>query len=270
MAYSQMLRELFPDITLQVEDLLLLETFQIDYLPDRVPKKEFAALLRKYPVVHRFLVNKHPPIESFLSELLEENFPATNLAPIEDDCEQALWEIADLIIYNKHPDLYDSSSGIQWDIKDITSITSLDGKIVADIGAGSGRIAFLVAPFSKSVYAVEPITSFRSFMKEKADKKGTKNLHVMDGTLDAIPLPDDTLDVLITSNAIGWKLDEELKEIERVVIPGGHAIHLLQAEPEHEDPFRETLTSAPWEYQFTRDLAETKMRIKYYKEIALQ
>jgi len=39
-------------------------------------------------------------------------------------------------------------------------------------------------------------------MKEKAVKERVNNLYVMDGTLDSIPLPDQTLDVLITSNAI--------------------------------------------------------------------
>jgi ubiquinone/menaquinone biosynthesis C-methylase UbiE len=267
MAYSQKLRELFPDITLQAEDLLLLESFQINYLPDRVVKKEFTALLRKYAVVHRFLVNKHPPIESFLSDLLEENAPVSNPDKIEEYCQEALWEIADLIIYNKHPDLIDSMGRIRWDIEEITAITPLEGKAVADVGAGSGRIAFLVAPFAQTVYAVEPITSFRSFMKEKAVKHGTKNLYVMDGTLDSIPLPADSLDVLITSNAIGWNLSEELKEIERVIKPGGSAIHLLYTEQQQENPYHEVLTSAPWFYGDIQKGSESTLKIIYHKTI---
>ena len=39
MKYSKTLKELFIGITLNTEDLFLLETFQIKYLPDRVPKK---------------------------------------------------------------------------------------------------------------------------------------------------------------------------------------------------------------------------------------
>jgi precorrin-6B methylase 2 len=268
MAYSQMLRELFPEITLQAEDLLLLETFQINYLPDRVAKKEFAALLRRYPVVHRFLVNKHPPIDGFLSKLLEENVPLQNTDQIEDYCQEALWEIADLIIYNKHPDLYDSLGRIQWEIEEITNIAPLDGKVVADVGAGTGRMAFLVAPFAHTVFAVEPITSFRSFMKEKANKQGLKNLYVMDGTLDSIPLPADSLDVLITSNAIGWNLGEELKEIERVVKPGGHAIHVLQSDPQQENPYHKALTAAPWRYADIQEVSGSTLRIIYHKRMA--
>jgi ubiquinone/menaquinone biosynthesis C-methylase UbiE len=265
MAYSQKLRELFPDITLQAEDLLLLETFQIKYLPDRVAKKEFALLLRKYPVVHRFLINKHPSIESFLSELLEENAPLNNPDQFEEYCQEALWEIADLIIYNKHPDLFDSLGRIHWNIEEITAITPLEGRIVADVGAGSGRIAFLVTPYAQTVFAVEPIARLRTFMKEKADKQGIKNLHVMDGTLDSIPLPADSLDLLITSNAIGWNLSEELKEIERVVKHGGSAIHLLYTEPQQENPYHEVLTSAPWFYGDIQKLSESTLKIIYHK-----
>jgi ubiquinone/menaquinone biosynthesis C-methylase UbiE len=104
-------------------------------------------------------------------------------------------------------------------------------------------------------------------MKEKAIKQGVNNLFVMDGSLDSIPLPDDSLDVLITSNAIGWHLKKELKEIERVVKSEGYAIHLLHADPEHADPFREILTSPQWDYQFSQEMSGKTKKIRYYKQI---
>lgn len=268
MPYSQMLRKLFPDITLNAEDLLLLETFQIKYLPDRVAMKEFSTLISEYPVIHRFMVNKYPPIASFLSRLLEENKPDADSHKIHKQCQEALWEIADLIIYNKHPEMYDVNNPIRWDIGEINSVTSLEGKTVADVGAGSGRIAFLVAPHAQTVFAVEPLNSFRSFMKEKVAKLELHNLFVMDGTLDSIPLPGDSLDVLITSNAIGWNLNQELKEIERVVKPGGFAIHLLHSEQHQENTLKETMTSSPWNYRYIQFIAEKTMKIRYYKKIA--
>ena len=267
MAYSKKLRESFPDITLQAEDLLLLETFQISYLPERVAKKEFATLLSRHPVVHRFLLNKHPPIEPFLARLLKENLPVTNPDEIEDQCQEALWEIADLILYNKYPELFDSMSRIHWDIEEIRAITSPEGKIVADVGAGAGRIAFLLAPYAQTVFAVEPIASLRSYMREKAVSQGTKNLYVMDGTLDRIPLPDDSLDLLITSNAIGWNLGEELEEIERVVKAGGQAIHLIHADPAQENPHHENLTAAPWCYGHIQKLSGSTLKAIYHKTV---
>ncbi len=267
MAYSQKLRGLFPEISLQWEDLLLLESFQIKYLPERVAVKEFATLIREYPVVYRFLISKFPPIASFLARLLEENKEIQDPQVIEEHCQEALWEIADLIIYNKSPERFDAQAPIKWEVDEIIALTSLEGKVVADVGAGSGRIAFLVAPFVQTVFAVEPISSFRSFMKEKAAQNGVENLFVMDGTLDSIPLPDHSLDVLITSNAIGWNLLEELKEIERVIKTGGYAIHLLQSDEELAYPFHETLTSSPWNYTCLQGIEEEKMKLRYYKSL---
>lgn len=269
MAYSQKLRELFPGIGLQAEDLLLLETFQIKYLPDRVAPKEFATLMREYPVLHSFLVNKYPPIAAFLTTLLDTYKPVVDKQQIREYCQEALWEIGDLIIYNKHPGLLDQNAPIRWDIGEITSMTSLEGKTVADVGAGAGRIAFMVAPFAHTVFAVEPLGSFRSFIKEKALKQGVKNLFVMDGTLDSLPLPGDSLNVLITSNAIGWNLEKELHEIERVVKPGGSVIHLLHSDPQQGHPYHETLTSASWDYQCDRKMTDRRMKIKYHKILPL-
>lgn len=265
MGYSNKLREIFPGISLQPEDLLLLETFQIQNLPERVNEKEFATLLRANPLLHRFLVSKYPPIASYLDKILSENAVIEDESPIAEQCQEALWEIADLIIYNKYPERFDTQAPIRWELDEISSITSLEGKVIADVGAGSGRIAFMVAPLALTVYAVEPVTSLRSFMKEKALRGNAENIFVMDGTLDSIPLPNHSLDILITSNAIGWKLPQELKEIERVVKPGGHAIHLLWAKELQENPFHETLTSALWNYSCIQNERQEEIKIRYIK-----
>jgi len=156
---------------------------------------------------------------------------------------------------------------IHWDISEITSLASLEGKTVADIGAGSGRISFLVAPLAHTVYAVEPLSSFRNYRKEKAAKMEMHHLFVMDGTLDSIPLPESSVDLLITSNAIGWNLSGELKEIERVVRPGGTAIHLLHTEEQAENLCHEILISAPWNYHCIQHAMDQRIKIKYYKLI---
>ncbi len=61
----------------------MLETFQVKNLPERVAVKEFATLLRVYPVVQRFLVSKYPPIGSFIEKILKENFACHRREPYE-------------------------------------------------------------------------------------------------------------------------------------------------------------------------------------------
>ena len=268
MGYSKILRKKFAGITINVEDLLLLETHQIKYLPDRVPGKEFATLLRANPVVHRFLISRYPPIEDFLDSILKENKPINNKRTIEKYCQELLWEIADFIIYNKYPDVFDAKVEFAWDLNEIIPPKSLEGKVVIDAGAGTGKLAFKVAPFSRTVFAVEPASSFRRFIREKAKKDKVKNLYTIDGFLDSIPLPDNSADVLMTSNAIGWNLEDELIEIERVLKPGAIAIHLIRnPNPETENPFHDRLISTDWKYRCYQYQATNGKKLKYIKTI---
>ena len=73
MGYSKMLRKLFSGIYLCVEDLLLLESFQIKYLHERVPQKEFATLIRKYPFIKNYLILRNPSIQNFIHSILDAN-----------------------------------------------------------------------------------------------------------------------------------------------------------------------------------------------------
>jgi hypothetical protein len=268
MKYSKTLKELFAGITLNAEDLFQLETFQIKYLLDRVPQKEFSVLLRANPIIHRYLVSKYPPIENFINTILKENKPISNKNTIDEYCLELIWEIADLIVYNKYPEVYDTKVEFAWDFDEIIPAKSLEGKIVIDAGAGTGRLAFLAAQFADTIFAVEPVSSFRGFMKNKTRKENVKNLFVVDGFLDSIPLSDNSADVLMTSNAIGWNLEDELKEIERVVKPNASAIHLIRNPDEKaENPLHDFLISPEWKYVCTKYQDTAGLKLKYYKII---
>jgi len=88
---------------------------------------------------------------------------------------------------------------------------------------------------------------------------------VLWSVLQAIPLPQNSFEVLISSNVIGMcDLEEALNEVERVVKPEGYAIHLLlrpDVRPEKEIlvAIHQTLISSNWDYQFEEvDLSEFK------------
>lgn len=268
MKYAETLKKLFPGLTLHAEDLFLLESFQVKYLPDRVPGKEFATLLRADPYIVRFLTLKYPPIEEFINTTLKKYKAISDEKTIEEHCQELLWEIADLIVYNKFPEVYDKQVKLTWNLNEITQEASLRGKIVIDAGAGPGRLAFMVAPFAKSVFALEPVSSFRRFIRNKAKKENITNVFVIDGFLDSVPLPDNSADFLMTSNAIGWNLEEELKEIERVLKPNGQAIHLL-LDPggKSENLLHKVLTSSPWQYSLEEFDYENSLKLKYFKTI---
>lgn len=266
MSYSDHLRKLFPGITLTPEDLLVLESFQIKYLPDRLPKKEFAALLRANPVLQRFFTAKYPPIKKFIDTVLDETEPIHDKKTTETYSQEMLWEIAELIVYNKYPEIYDKAVKFNWQLHEIIPAGELKGKIVLDVGSGTGKLAFLLAPYAGNIYAVEPISSLRQFIREKARERNINNLFVVDGFLDSLPFPDESIDILMTSNAIGWNISDELHEIERVVKQGGTAIHLMRTVGNKEkNPYHELLISPEWRYSYSRIENKDGLKMKYSK-----
>ncbi len=270
MSYAKNLKATFEGVALNIEDLFLLESFQISYLPNRIPKPEFAAVLRAYPILHRYFVSMYPTIKTFISEILNDDFPDSNDKAIEENCNDLLWEIADLIIYNKHPEVYDKKVGFYWDINEIISPKSLDGKVVIDAGAGTGKLAFLLSKFADTIFVVEPVRSFREFVKEKAQKENVNNVFVVDGFLDSIPFPDNSIDILMTSNAIGWNLLRELTEIERVLKTNTCAIHLIRTTaPKVENNIHDVLISSAWNYNCTEFQDLSGWRLKYSKKTIL-
>jgi len=261
-----MLKELFSGITLTVDDLFHLETFQIKYLPDRVPVKEFSVLLRANPFIQRFLISKNTEIEAFINEALKKNKEISDKKTIDELSQDLLWEIADLIVYNKHPEIYDSKVNFPWNIDEIITKETLMGKVVADVGAGSGMLAFLLSKYAETVFAVEPISSFRDFIRRKASREKYSNVFTVDGFLDSIPFPDNSLDILFTSNAIGWNIEKELQEIERVVKANGKAIHIMRVkENVVENPVHDILVSSDWKYDFVEYKNKSGLKLKYTK-----
>jgi SAM-dependent methyltransferase len=105
----------------------------------------------------------------------------------------------------------------------------------------------------------------RRFIREKASRESITNLFVMDGFLDSIPLPPGSVDVLMTSNAIGWNPEGELKEIERVLKSGAHAIHLMISDSQTENPLHGLLVSSPWNYSCAELALEGGLKLMYFK-----
>lgn len=266
MPYEKILRRLFHGVDLKVEDLFLLESFQIEALQSRVPEQEFAAVLFAYPYIKCFFINKHPPIAEYIQKVQDKYGPAKNKKELAEFSDRLIWEIAELIIYNKYPEIYDARAILGWDFKDITSVVSLKDKIVIDAGARTGRVAFKAVKDASIVFAVEPCTNLRRFIRKKAIKNNITNLFVIDGFLHDVPLPQGYADVLITSNAIGWELEDELIEIERIVKPGGYAIHLLSSS-NTDDPFKQQLTKPEWQYNYSEYKNNEYIMRKYWKQI---
>jgi SAM-dependent methyltransferase len=130
----------------------------------------------------------------------------------------------DWIIYVVAPTIYDAQPFHAWDSNELLSLTDFSGKTVVDVGSGTGRQAFTVAPLAQTVFAVEPVGNLRRFMKERACNLGLTNVYPVDGLLEDIPFPDGFADVTMSGHAYGDDPARECQEMVRVTKPGGMVI----------------------------------------------
>ncbi|MFB0509328.1 MAG: class I SAM-dependent methyltransferase [bacterium] len=253
---------------MEVEDLLLLESFQLSYLPGFIPEHELAAVLWANPAIKRVWTKRCPDITDFIERVLKKFGPAANEEELTIYSDKVVWTIADLLVYNKYPEAYDSLEFHNWDFAEITSLVSLEQKLVVDGGAGTGKVALEAARAARHVFAVEPVSRLRQFIRGKAAQMNLNNVFVIDGFLHAIPLPDGYADVLITSHALGWRLKDELNEFERVVKKGGFIVHCPgTAEKASEEEQHKILISPAWRYQFSRNREVDGWKRKYWKKL---
>lgn len=88
------------------------------------------------------------------------------------------------------------------------------GRRVLDLAAGTGKLTRALLPTGAEVIAVEPVAEMRARLPADAQ--------ALDGTAQAIPLPDGSADSVTVAQALHWFADDEaLTEIHRVLASGG-------------------------------------------------
>jgi arsenite methyltransferase len=100
------------------------------------------------------------------------------------------------------------------------------GEIVLDLGSGGGIDVLLsakrVAPGGKA-YGLDMTDEMLALARENQKKAGVQNVEFLKGTIEEIPLPDKTVDVIISNCVINLSGDKDrvLREAFRVLKPGG-------------------------------------------------
>ncbi len=267
MSSSTYFRKMFREATLEIDDLFLLESFQIGLLPGWVPERGLGVVLKARPEIARFFALRCPEVAGFVAQVVDRQPAGADAEEVAACGDEVVWTIADLLVYNKCPEVYDRQPFHGWDFHEVTSIVDLAGKTVIDGGAGTGRVALEAAESAACVFAMEPVSRLRQFIRAKARERGLLNLYVVDGFLDDLPFPDSFADVVITSHALGWRLAAELRELERVVRSPGVVIHCPGTAVGMEDEDHAVLIGAPWGYEYSEyDEADGRKR-KYWKHV---
>ena len=100
------------------------------------------------------------------------------------------------------------------------------GEIVLDLGSGGGIDVLLsakrVAPGGKA-YGLDMTDEMLALARENQQKAGVENVEFLKGEIENIPLPDNSVDVIISNCVINLSGDKDrvLREAFRVLKPGG-------------------------------------------------
>jgi arsenite methyltransferase len=100
------------------------------------------------------------------------------------------------------------------------------GETVLDLGSGGGIDVLLsarrVSPGGKA-YGLDMTDEMLALARENRKKAGIENVEFLKGEIENIPLPDDSVDVVISNCVINLSADKDrvLREAFRVLKPGG-------------------------------------------------
>ena len=101
---------------------------------------------------------------------------------------------------------------------------------IADLGAGEGTFSQLLARRAKSVIAVDNSQKMVEYGAELARKHGVLNLEYRQGDLEAVPIPDQTIDLAFSQSGFSCImpciLNERWRKLYRILKPGGR-IHVV-------------------------------------------
>src|SRR3954465_9063630 len=101
-----------------------------------------------------------------------------------------------------------------------------EGEVVLDLGSGGGIDVLLsagrVGPTGKA-YGLDMTDEMLALARENQRKAGVENVEFIKGEIEHIPLPDNSVDVIISNCVINLSGDKDqvLREAFRVLKPGG-------------------------------------------------
>ena len=108
-----------------------------------------------------------------------------------------------------------------------TALAKLNpGEVILDLGSGGGVDVLLsakrVGPSGKA-YGLDMTDEMLALANENKRKSGAENVEFLKGEIEHIPLPDNTVDVIISNCVINLSADKDrvLQEAFRVLKPGG-------------------------------------------------
>jgi arsenite methyltransferase len=156
-------------------------------------------------------------------------------------------------------------SSTQWGCGNPTAVAELrDGETVLDLGSGGGIDVLLsarrVGPTGKA-YGLDMTDEMLELARANQRRAGAENVEFLEGTIEEVPLPDRSVDVIISNCVINLSGDKPavFREAARVLKPGGRfAVTDIVADPDMDEKTRRSM--AAWTGCVAGALTEAEFR----------
>jgi SAM-dependent methyltransferase len=146
-----------------------------------------------------------------------------------------------------------------------TAVADLhEGEVVLDLGSGAGADVLIsarrVGPTGRAI-GIDMTDEMLDLARRNAVEAGIENVEFRKGYLEELPLPDESVDVVISNCVINLSGDKPkvLRETARVLRPGGRfAVSDVIADPDMDDTTRADM--AAWTGCIAGALTEREFR----------
>ena len=103
------------------------------------------------------------------------------------------------ILYSKYPEVYEAFMSVPYQpsvFDQVPEIIDLRGKIIADVGAGTGKSSLALAKFTRQVIGIEYEPAMLLQARQEAQGEVSSRVIFLSGDALAIPLATDSVDLV--------------------------------------------------------------------------
>jgi len=223
------------------------------------------AVRERYAAAARTVTASEPEAASCCGPT-ESSCCSAEAAVIPDD-ERDVWG-AELYEAEERGELPDTAVLASLGCGNPTAVAELHaGESVLDLGSGGGIDVLLsarrVGPSGKA-YGLDMTDEMLTLARENQAKTGVANVEWLKGHIERIPLPDGSVDVIISNCVINLSADKPqvLREAARVLRPGGRfAVSDVIADPDMDASTRADMAA------FTGCIAGALTRDEYGRQL---
>lgn len=107
-------------------------------------------------------------------------------------------------------------------------LTQQPARRALDLGCGGGHVSLRIAPLVEQVTAYDLTAPMLDAVARQARERGFANVATRLGAAESLPFDDASFDLVVSRySAHHWTdLSRALKEVQRVLVPGGRAIFM--------------------------------------------